>query len=67
MSNFELEGEIHYKKFMADACRLLEKGDVAYCYYEYQVNSLRKTYKSKLEVRYDERYEWWTCRLKKKK
>ena len=61
---YDLSGEEHYKKFIADACKLLDNGDVTYCYYIYQVKKLKEIYGDELIISYNEAFEWWTCRLK---
>lgn len=64
MSYDDLSGEALYRKFIADACKLLDAGDVAYCYHKYQLNDLLDRYGDDLIVFYNENFNWWVCRLK---
>ena len=55
-----------FHSFIRDCCSELRVGHSVVVFFDYQYMELQKKYGDKLEIKYDERNEWWVCKLKDK-
>lgn len=53
----------HYDAFIRAAVRDLEKGNIAYLFYYYQVEDIKNIFGNKVSIKYNDKDNWWEAVL----
>lgn len=60
-----IEKQQSYNTFISQAIKDIKRGKRAYLYFSYQVDDIKKYFKDQVEIKYNDKENWWEATLKR--
>lgn len=60
-----IEKQQSYNTFISQMIKDLKRGKTAYLYFNYQVDDIKKHFNNKVEITYNNKFNWWEATLKR--